>query len=42
MMFELGLEVNSRGALMIIVCEGAKVFWFEVVGVQENGNWIVI
>ena len=41
-MIELGLTVNECGVLLVVVCEGAKVFCFEIVGINDKGNWLVI
>jgi hypothetical protein len=41
-MIELGLTVNEYGVLYVVVCEGVRVFCFEIVGMNEQGNWLVI
>jgi hypothetical protein len=41
-MIEMGLIVNECGKLMVVVSEGGKLQCFEIFGMNEQGNWLVI
>lgn len=41
-MIEWGLVVDQFGKLMVVVTEGGKLQYFEIFGMNEQGNWLVI
>jgi hypothetical protein len=41
-MIEMGLIVDDTGTLLIVVYEGGKLKCFELVGMNEQGNLLVI
>jgi hypothetical protein len=41
-MGEVGLIVDSLGVLLIVIWDGGKLKCFEIAGINDNGNWLVI
>jgi hypothetical protein len=41
-MIEWGLIVDECGKLLVVVSEGGKLQCFEIFGMNEQGNWLVI
>jgi len=41
-MIEMGFIVDHTGTMFIVVSEGGRLKCFEIVGMNDNGNWLVI
>lgn len=41
-MIEWGLIVDEFGKLLIVVSDGGRLQCFEIFGMNDNGNWLVL
>ena len=41
-MIEWGLIVDENGKLLIVVSEGGRLQCFEIFGMNDKGNWLVL